>query len=166
LEYKNDLEKFSYTLNEFLGDIYDKDIISMDIADNSFFTVDKIITDVGILGKLDKPHEVILLATKLDNEDYLNSEITAYCMGHTTSTGKPVREGYIAASRDLVKKVGYGKNVVLLKEQKNGDINVYGKYVIEDTMASYIRNTFDIYMKKERDCLNFGRQRMKVVVLD
>lgn len=166
LEYKSDLEKLNYTMNEFLGNVFRKDVTRIEYVDDSFSTMDKLVTNVDVLEKLDKPHEVILLANKLDTGNYLNSQVTAYCMGQVTSTGKHVKEGYIAASRDLVKKLGYGKDVVLLQEHKDGEIDVYGKFVIEDTMASYIKNTFDVYMKRERDCLNFGRKKMKVVVLD
>jgi 3D (Asp-Asp-Asp) domain-containing protein len=72
---------------------------------------------------------------------------TPYESSNTTSTGKQVKEGYIAASRDLVKKWGYGSTIM---------IDGIGVFELEDTMSNKYKNRIDVFMYDHSDAIEFG----------
>jgi len=81
-----------------------------------------------------------------------------------TSSGDMVQEGYIAGSRDLVKKYGYGTIFNLYGKDRSGNFYHYGRYVLKDKMHPRYKNTIDIYMEKYSDAMDFGRRKMFFVV--
>lgn len=92
-------------------------------------------------------------------------EATAYCYGTTTCTGKPVRDGYAAMSKKYL-----GMTAVVYAEDENGNpLDYIGTYEIEDTGGDYrIKNgnCIDIFMSSRAECLEFGRRKVVVYLLD
>lgn len=92
-------------------------------------------------------------------------EATAYCYGTTTCTGKPVREGYAAMSKKYL-----GMTAIVYAEDENGNpLDYIGTYEIEDTGGDYrIKNgnCIDIFMSSRAECLEFGRRKVVVYLLD
>ena len=92
-------------------------------------------------------------------------EATAYCYGTTTCTGKPVREGYAAMSKKYL-----GMTAIVYTEDENGNsLDYIGTYEIEDTgWDERIKNgnCIDIFMSSRAECLEFGRRKVVVYLLD
>ena len=92
-------------------------------------------------------------------------EATAYCYGTTTCTGKKVREGYAAMSKNYI-----GMTAIVYTEDENGQaLDYIGTYEIEDTGGDYrIKNgsCIDIYIPDYDKCIEFGRQKVVVYLMD
>ncbi len=84
---------------------------------------------------------------------------TAYGFhGRQTANGSIVTKGHIAVSRDLKEQLLNEKIEVY---DLSGDL--IGTFVVTDTMASGIRNSVDIYMKRGHK--EFGRQPVTIKVV-
>ena len=98
-------------------------------------------------------------------EDASLITVTAYNMGSKTSTGKHVKEGIIAATKELITRWGYGSKLGLYRKTDNGFV-LYGTYILEDRMHESLKNTVDIYIPTRSAALKFGRQKMWIVKLN
>jgi len=92
-------------------------------------------------------------------------EATAYCYGTTTCTGKPVREGIAAMSKRYL-----GMTAHVYTEDENGQaLDYIGTYEIEDTGGDErIKNgnCIDIYIPDHDACIEFGRQKVVVFLIE
>ncbi|HUF47857.1 MAG TPA: 3D domain-containing protein [Vicinamibacterales bacterium] len=85
-------------------------------------------------------------------------EATAYCKGHTTKSGVPVRAG-IAAADPKVLPLG---SVI----QLGGVPDAYkGIYTVLDTGPKIQGRILDIYIWSCHEALAFGRRRVEVTIL-
>lgn len=77
---------------------------------------------------------------------------TAYCSGTTTASGIRVRQGHIALSRDLVRKLGarYGDKVYI----QGHDC----PYEFQDLMPPQWHNRMDVYMNRV-DAVKYGLKK-------
>lgn len=90
-------------------------------------------------------------------------EATAYCTGATTATGCKVRQGIIAGKPEW-----FGK-VAAVYECDNGNIGQFiGYYECLDTGGEAIKNgkVIDIYNPSYEWCLQFGRQKVFIHLID
>jgi 3D (Asp-Asp-Asp) domain-containing protein len=82
-----------------------------------------------------------------------------YCPGSKgiTSSGKRVKTGMIAVSRDLERNLNldFGDRVLL---------HGYGVFEVEDRMASRWTKKVDIYLDSQQKACNFGLKRYVVLV--
>jgi len=92
-------------------------------------------------------------------------DVSAYVMGHTTSTGKRAKVGHLAGSKDLIKKWGYGSKIALYKLGKNKIFNIIGVYQLEDRMNDRYVKTLDIRMDDYDEAVEWGRRKMYAVKL-
>lgn len=94
-----------------------------------------------------------------DDLDYapLNFKATAYSLRGRTRSGVGVRRGVIAADPRVL-PLG---TVVQLKAGESYS----GVYTVHDTGSAIKGRTIDIWMPSSREARRFGRQRVKLVVL-
>lgn len=87
---------------------------------------------------------------------------SAYSCGTHTATGKRVKPGYIAVNP---KQIPYGTKLFI--RTPDGKY-IYGYASAEDTggFVSWGNTLADLYMRSERDCINFGRRTIEIYVLD
>ena len=94
-----------------------------------------------------------------------NIEATAYCHGEVTCTGKKVREGYAAMSKQYL-----GMTAVVYEADENGKpLNYIGTYEIEDTGGDYrIKNgtCIDIYISDYDAAVEFGRKQVVAYIIE
>ena len=83
----------------------------------------------------------------------LYMEATAYCYGEVTFTGTTPQEGRTVATDPTV--IPLGTELI---------INGRPGYVAEDTGGLIRGNRLDIFMQSRKDCLQFGRQTMRVEI--
>lgn len=91
-------------------------------------------------------------------------EATAYCDTGITASGKPVREGICAGRQEWL-----GKVIVVYTLDENDAPRLYGIYECLDTGGdSKIKSgrCVDIWMENEADCIDFGRQRVLIQVVN
>lgn len=81
-------------------------------------------------------------------------ELTAYYKGDTTSTGTTPAENKTIAVDPSV--IPYGSVV---------EIEGYGTYIAEDCGGAVKGNIIDIYMIGYENCINFGRRKANVYIL-
>lgn len=87
-------------------------------------------------------------------------EATAYCDAEQlTASGEPVREGICAFAPELMHKTVY-----IWSE----DWELIGIYEVKDTGSKRIKNgeVIDIWMPEYNDCIQFGRKKVWIEVLD
>ena len=96
------------------------------------------------------------LLQKKQEESYLGVfELTAYCMGTRTATGTtPTPNRTIAVDP---KVIPYGTKVY---------IEGYGTYTAEDCGGAVKGKIIDIYMKGYDNCIQFGRRKAKVYLVE
>lgn len=90
-------------------------------------------------------------------------EATAYCTGTTTATGCKVRQGIIAGKPEW-----FGK-VAAVYKCEDGKIGEFiGYYECLDTGGEAIKNgrVIDIYNPSLDWCLQFGRQKVFITLID
>ena len=94
-----------------------------------------------------------------------NIEATAYCYGELTCTGKKIREGIAAMSKQYL-----GMTAIVYEADKNGEpLDYIGTYEIEDTGGDYrIKNgtCIDIYIPDYAKAKEFGRKQVVVYLLE
>lgn len=87
-------------------------------------------------------------------------ESTAYCW-----TGNPTRSGvYPLEGRTIAvdpKIIPLGSTVIVYTE----DMELMGIYIAEDTGGAIKNRIIDIYMDKRNDCIQWGRQKVFVQVV-
>lgn len=91
-------------------------------------------------------------------------EATAYCYGTTRCDGKPVRTGICAGKPEW-----YGKVAAIYKDDDGKPGEFIGYFEILDTGGDErIRNgsVLDIYMPDQDTCIEFGRQKVFVTLID
>lgn len=82
-------------------------------------------------------------------------ELTAYCYGNVTATGTtPTANRTIAVDP---KVIPYGSRV---------RVEGYGTYIAEDCGGAVKGNIIDIYIPGYENCINFGRRKAKVYILE
>ncbi len=95
-----------------------------------------------------------------------NVDATAYSLNGVTATGKQVRVGHIALSRDLLKSIPYGSLVkVIPYGGKNCNGYTTSVLSVEDTMASRLRNTVDIKVASYKQAIRWGRCQSRIIVV-
>jgi 3D (Asp-Asp-Asp) domain-containing protein len=94
---------------------------------------------------------------------YIEMQATAYCINGTTATGTQTRSGICAGKREW-----FGKNAVVYSDEDGKIGNLIGIYKVEDTGGKAIRNgqVLDIWMPTQEECLQFGRQKVHVYIMD
>lgn len=97
---------------------------------------------------------------------YILMELTAYS-NHFASTGKhPGDKGYgITASGEATRHGIVAADWNVLPENSVVFIEGVGIFEVKDTGGAIKGNRIDIYMEKEKDAINFGRQWRKVYIL-
>lgn len=91
----------------------------------------------------------------------LSGKAAAYCVpGGTTSTGKPVKPGYIAVNP---KQIPYGTEMWIVSD----DGVVYGYAIAADTGGFASKGTFlvDLYMNSKNQCYQWGSRNVTIYVL-
>lgn len=86
---------------------------------------------------------------------------TAYCSGTTTATGTKVRVGSVAVDP---KVIPLGSKLYIVSA--DGKSWMYGHAVAEDTGGAVKGNIVDLYMPSYSDCINFGRRKALIYVLE
>lgn len=111
-----------------------------------------------------KNHEREHIVSRGDR--YLVMELTAYS-NHFNSTGKhPGDAGYgITASGEATRHGIVAADWNVLPENSVVFIEGVGIFEVKDTGGAIKNNKLDIYMEKESDAINFGRQWRKVYIL-
>lgn len=97
------------------------------------------------------------------NDGYMHMEATAYCVGTTRCDGGTVREGIAAGKPEW-----YGMVAMVYKDD-NGQLGEFlGYYEILDTGGKDIKSgrVIDIYMNDYDDCIQFGRKKVIVKLVD
>lgn len=93
-------------------------------------------------------------------------DATAYSLTGITATGKQVKVGHVALSRDLLKSIPYGSLVrVVPYAGPNCNGRTTGVLIVEDTMASYIKNTVDIKVASYKNAIAWGRCKSMIHVV-
>lgn len=95
---------------------------------------------------------------KIDNlqTKYLGTfELTAYCYGNITATGTTPKVNHTIAVDPRV--IPYGSKV---------HIEGYGDFVAEDTGGVIKGNIIDIYMGSYEECMQFGRRKADVYLIE
>ena len=78
--------------------------------------------------------------------------ITAYCLNkNLMASGKEVYNGAIACPR----KIPLGTNIIINNT----------KYICEDRLSLKYDNRFDIWMKDCNDAIQFGKQKLPIIIL-
>ena len=132
------------------------------VLDEYFKRLEQELKEKSVI-QLQKPMDMNKLGILPDDAAIVN--VTAYVMGKNTSTGKNVKIGYIAATKELIKRWGYGSKLALYRKTDSGFV-MYGTYILEDRMHDNLKNTVDIYMGSYKEAVNFGRQKMWIVKLN
>ena len=92
------------------------------------------------------------------------AESTAYCHGEITASGNPVREGIVAARKEWI-----GQTAILYVDDAGKIGELIGIYEILDTGGDErIKNgdCIDIYMQDRNKCLEWGRKKIWVQIVD
>ena len=90
--------------------------------------------------------------------ELLAFEATAYSIEGTTASGKKAREGVVAADP---------KHLPLHTRIRVHDAGAYsGEYVVADTGREIKGREIDIYIANDREAKKFGRQNVKVEVIE
>lgn len=109
-------------------------------------------------------HQAVLAADKPEVALVQPMEATAYCYGTTRCDGGKVRIGTCAAKKDW-----YGK-VAAIYLDNGGEMGEFlGYFEILDTGGDErIRNgtVLDIYIPDRDACIEFGRQKVLVVLIE
>jgi 3D (Asp-Asp-Asp) domain-containing protein len=111
---------------------------------------------------------IMLLAFSLnvsasDNLQEVAVKVSAYTLKECrhnqgkTASGKQVKEGYIAISRDLERKYG-------LKFGDKVFISGIGEFEIQDRMNIRIKNCVDIYMTSYEKAIEFGVRKSTISI--
>jgi 3D (Asp-Asp-Asp) domain-containing protein len=90
-----------------------------------------------------------------------DGECTAYCSGTHTATGTRVRVGAVAVDPKVIPLKS--KLYILAAD---GTSWMYGYAVAEDTGGAVKGNIVDLYMPDYDDCINFGRRKATIYVLE
>ena len=90
-----------------------------------------------------------------------DGECTAYCSGTHTATGTPVRVGLVAVDPKVIPLKS--KLYILAAD---GTSWMYGYAVAEDTGGAVKGNIVDLYMPDYGDCINFGRRKATIYILE
>lgn len=96
--------------------------------------------------------------------EFIKMECTAYCYGTTRSDNKPVRKGICAGATKY-----YGKTAAIYEDNNGKPGEFIGYYEVLDTGGDErIKNgqCLDIYDPDYNWCINFGRKKVLVVMLD
>lgn len=97
--------------------------------------------------------------------ELLELEATAYCYGEITADGSKVREGICAAKRSWM-----GLTAIVYLQNEDGSIGDFlGFYEIKDTGGEQrIKDgkCIDIYMPSYDDCMEFGRKKVIVKLVE
>lgn len=91
----------------------------------------------------------------------ITGKAAAYCIpGGTTSTGKPVKPGYIAVNP---KQIPYGTEMWIVSD----DGVVYGYAIAADTGGFAQKGTFvvDLYMNSTNQCYQWGSRNVTIYIL-
>lgn len=86
---------------------------------------------------------------------YTNSPKETEGDPNVTASGSTVKVGGVAASRDIIKKYGYGTKIFIKPLNKTYEIN--------DTMSSRWKNRIDVFMYDRQKALQFGIKKKKVI---
>ena len=86
---------------------------------------------------------------------------SAYCTGHTCSTGVAVKQGYIAVDPNIIP---YGTEMYIRTTDGSW---IYGYAVAADTggFTSWGNTIADLYMYSYTDAVNFGRRSVEIYIL-
>lgn len=93
----------------------------------------------------------------------IDVEVTAYCLNGLTAMETQTRPGICAAKREWL-----GKTAILYTVT-DGIPELYGIYEIQDTGDDYrikAGKVIDIWLPTYDECKQFGRQKMKVQIID
>lgn len=82
-------------------------------------------------------------------------ELTAYCYGNITATGTTPKVNHTIAVDPKI--IPYGSKVY---------IDGYGTYTAEDTGGVIKGNIIDIYMGSYDECMQFGRRKAEIYLLE
>lgn len=110
----------------------------------------------------------MVLPTYARADELLTIDATAYCVSGTTSTGTQTVEGRTAAGSPE----WYGMTAYVWEDTGNGikPENLIGIYTVEDTgkKGGSVRNgrTIDIYLKDYNRCIQFGRKKVFVWLVE
>lgn len=98
-----------------------------------------------------------------DVPEIFQVEATAYCDGEITSTGCKVRKGIVAG-----KKEWEGKVVAVYKSECDEIGEFIGFFEVLDCGGADIKSgkVIDIYNPSREWCLNFGRQKVFIHLID
>lgn len=101
--------------------------------------------------------------TEEEAPEIFEIEATAYCCGTTTATGSKVREGIIAGRPEW-----FGKVAAIYKSDGGKIGDFIGYFEVLDTGGTAIKNgrVIDIYNPSKEWCLQFGRQRVFITLID
>ncbi len=91
-------------------------------------------------------------------------DATAYCDQGITASGEYVRVGICAMRKDLI-----GKTAIVYSQENGIVTGQIGIYEIKDTGGHKLIKTgkcVDIYMQSKDECLQFGRQKVLVQIVD
>lgn len=98
-------------------------------------------------------------------DELVEMEATAYCYGEITADGSRVREGICAAKRDWM-----GLTAIVYLQNEDGSVGEFlGYYEIKDTGGHEkikAGKCIDIYMPSKADCIEFGRQKVIVKLVE
>ncbi len=86
---------------------------------------------------------------------------SAYCTGHTCSTGVAVKQGYIAVDPNIIP---YGTEMYIRTTDGSW---IYGYAVAADTggFTAWGNTIADLYMYSYSDAVNFGRRNVEIYIL-
>ena len=86
---------------------------------------------------------------------------SAYCTGHTCSTGVAVKQGYIAVDPSIIP---YGTQMYIRTTDGSW---IYGYAVAADTggFTAWGNTIADLYMYSYSDAVNFGRRNVEIYIL-
>lgn len=86
---------------------------------------------------------------------------SAYCTGHTCSTGVAVKQGYIAVDPSIIP---YGTEMYIRTTDGSW---IYGYAVAADTggFTAWGNTIADLYMYSYSDAVNFGRRNVEIYIL-
>ncbi len=109
-------------------------------------------------------HQVALAADKPEVAPVQPMEVTAYCYGTIRCDGGQVRTGTCAGKPEW-----YGKVAAIYLDDNGSQGEFLGYFEILDTGGDErIRNgtVLDIYIPDRNACIEFGRQKVIVTIID
>ena len=120
-------------------------------------------TAITILGIITSDPNTLIYNNEINDTIIVN--ITAYTNSpsetegnpNITASGSTVKVGGVAASRDIIKKYGYGTKIFIKALNKT--------YEITDTMSSRWKNKIDIFMYDRNKALQFGLKKKKEIYI-